>query len=248
MPLVEVVRGARTSDDALATAFALALQLGKTPVLVQDSPGFVVNRVLAAYLTEVGHLLDSGMGVRDIDRTMSSFGMPMGPLRLLDEIGLDVVAEVSQTMLTSFGDRFAPAPIMKRVLATGVTGRKGGRGFYRYADSKARGTDPQIEQLLRESTGAEPPDRAQAEERMVLCMINEAARALDESVVDSPESLDVAMIMGTGFPPFRGGLLRYADSIGLEYVRERLRHYHRAAGPRFAPAQGLERRSAFFSA
>lgn len=247
MPLVEVVRGSETSDATLATAFGLAVRQGKTPVIVRDAPGFVVNRILAAYLTEAGHLLQAGMSIERVDRAMSRFGMPMGPLQLLDEIGLDVVAEVSRTMESSFGERFAPAPVMKAVLEVGVTGKKGGRGFYRYVDSRRRGVDQEIARLVAEAGGGPPPEPAEAEERMVLSMINEAARALDDEVVEAPENVDVAMIMGAGFPPFRGGLLRYADSLGLERVAERLRRYAADLGPRFAPAPGLLERSAFYS-
>jgi 3-hydroxyacyl-CoA dehydrogenase/enoyl-CoA hydratase/3-hydroxybutyryl-CoA epimerase len=246
MPLIEVVRGAKTSDDTLATAFDLAARLGKTPVVVKDTPGFVVNRVLAAYLTEVGHLLQSGMSVERLDRVMSQFGMPVGPLRLLDEIGLDVVAEVGQTMETAFGERFSPAPVMLKVLATGVSGRKGGRGFYRYEDSEPKSLDPEIQNVLRQAAEGEPPSSAEAEERMVFSMVNEAVRILDDEVVDSAAALDVAMIMGTGFPPFRGGLLRYADSVGLQQVVQRLRHYAESVAARFEPAPGLLARTSFF--
>jgi 3-hydroxyacyl-CoA dehydrogenase/enoyl-CoA hydratase/3-hydroxybutyryl-CoA epimerase len=246
MPLVEVVRGEGTADDALATAFELAVHLGKTPIVVKDSPGFVVNRILAAYLTEAGYLLQGGMSIERLDRAMSRFGMPVGPLRLLDEIGFDVVAEVSQTMVSTFGDRFEPAPVMGEVLAMGVTGRKGGRGFYSYEGKEAKGVNPEIGEVLAREAKGTPPSSAAAEERMVFSMINEAARILDDEVVDSPGILDVAMIMGTGFPPFRGGLLRYADSLGLDRVRERLRHYAADAAPRLAPAPSLVSRESFF--
>ncbi len=246
MPLVEVVRGAQTAGDALATAFELAVHLGKTPIVVKDSPGFVVNRILAAYLTEAGYLLQGGMSIERLDRTMYQFGMPVGPLRLLDEIGFDVVGEVSQTMVSGFGERFAPAPVMGEVLASGVTGRKGGLGFYRYEDKETKGVNPEVAKLLAREAKGTPPSSAAAEERMVFSMINEAARILDEGVVDSPGTVDVAMIMGTGFPPFRGGLLRYADSLGLDRVRERLRRYAADAGPRLEPAPCLVNRTAFY--
>jgi 3-hydroxyacyl-CoA dehydrogenase/enoyl-CoA hydratase/3-hydroxybutyryl-CoA epimerase len=248
MPLVEIVRGALTSDDTLATAFSAAIRLGKTPVVVEDSPGFVVNRILAAYLTEAGHLLHSGMTVQQLDGVMQNFGMPVGPARLLDEIGLDVVAEVSRTMVDGFGERFKPAPVMGRVLATGVTGRKGGRGFYDYDGSKSKGVNKEIERVLREAASSEKPSASDASERMVLSMVNEASRILDDGIVGSAESLDVAMIMGTGFPPFRGGLLRYADALSLPHVVERLRHFAGRLGPRFEPAPGLLRRGSFYAA
>ncbi len=245
MPLVEVVRGAQTSDDTLATAFQAAARLGKTPVIVADSPGFVVNRILAAYLTEAGHLFGAGLTIQEIDRSMTRFGLPVGPLRLLDEIGLDVAAEVGETMLASFGARFAPAPIMEAVLATGVTGRKGGLGFYRWKGSSPRGVNQSVARLQPAATAGRPPAIEEAEERMLLVMVNEATRTLDDGVVDSIEALDVAMIMGAGFPPFHGGLLRYADSLGLVNVVERLRHHAGRSGPRFEPAAGLLARSAF---
>jgi 3-hydroxyacyl-CoA dehydrogenase/enoyl-CoA hydratase/3-hydroxybutyryl-CoA epimerase len=248
MPLVEIVRGARTSDDAMATAFHVATRLGKTPVSVTDAPGFVVNRTLAAYLTEAGFLLQEGMPVKRLDRVMTQFGMPVGPLRLLDEIGLDVVAEVSRTMQEGFGDRFAAAPIMADVLATGLTGRKAGEGFYVYKKGKATGVSPAIDEISRNVAGDEPPPESEAEERMVFAMINEAARILDDGVIDSSEALDVAMIMGTGFPPFRGGLLRYADSLGLTTVTERLRAYAKTGGKRLEPAPALLARQTFYSA
>lgn len=247
MPLVEVVRGDRTGDDALATAFRTAAGLGKTPIVVKDTPGFVVNRILAAYLTEAGHLLQSGLGIEDLDRTMSRFGMPMGPLLLLDEIGLDVVAEVGETMVSAFGERFAAAPVMGKVLATGVTGRKGGRGFYRYKGSRSKGVNPEIKRLVRQAATRQPPAVQQAQERMVLLMVNEAARILEDGVADSPATVDVAMIMGAGFPPFRGGLLRYADSLGLDHVVHRLRHYAERVDRRFEPTPSLLERRAFYT-
>jgi 3-hydroxyacyl-CoA dehydrogenase/enoyl-CoA hydratase/3-hydroxybutyryl-CoA epimerase len=250
MPLVEVVRGARTSADAMATAFELATRLGKTPVAVKDSPGFVVNRILAAYLTEAGHLLHSGMPVKQLDRLMTRFGMPVGPARLLDEIGLAVVAEVGRTMEAAFGERFATAPAVRAVFDSGVTGRKGGSGFYLYKKGKSRGVNPAAETILREAAAGDSPATAssEAEERIIFSMVNEAARTLDDGVVETPEEIDIAMIMGTGFPPFHGGLLRYADSLGARYVAERLRIYAETVDARFEPAAGLSSREKFYTA
>jgi 3-hydroxyacyl-CoA dehydrogenase/enoyl-CoA hydratase/3-hydroxybutyryl-CoA epimerase len=134
------------------------------------------------------------------------------------------------------------------VLETGISGRKGGRGFYLYEDGKAKGVNPDVEAALRDSADDEPAAEPEAEERMVFAMINEAARILDAGVVDTPETVDVAMIMGTGFPPFRGGLLRYADSLGLELVAERLSHYAQSVGSRLDPAPALLERKAFYAA
>ena len=248
MPLVEVVRGESTSADGLATGFDLAVRLGKTPVVVEDSPGFVVNRILAAYLTEAGHILEEGMPIRELDKTMTGFGMPMGPLRLLDEVGLDVIASVSETMEKGLGERFKPAALIARVLETGVTGKKGGEGFYVYENGKRKGVNEDIAQLISAVSGDSPPRTSVAEERMVFSMVNEAARTLDDGVVSAAEDIDVAMIMGAGFPPFRGGLLRYADSVGLGRILARLRELAAEHGPRFQPAPGLTQRDAFFSA
>ena len=246
MQLVEVVRGARTDDDTVATAFQLALRLGKTPIVVEDSPGFVVNRVLAAYLTEVGHLLQTGMGVLTIDQIMRRFGMPMGPLRLVDEIGFDVVAQISETMRRAYGERFVPAPIVAEVLNSGVTGRKGGGGFYIYEGGKAKRVNRDVAERLPRSAEVPAVEPADARERMVLRIINEATLTLDDGVVDDPETLDVAMIVGAGFPPFRGGLLRYADSLGLDRIVDRLQHYATLVDSRFDPAPGLVERKMFY--
>jgi len=188
------------------------------------------------------------VSVKRLDDVMKGFGMPVGPLRLLDEIGLDVVAAVSRTMRDAFGDRFATAPIVESVLDTGVTGRKGGRGFYLYRDNEETKPNPEVAAVLSAAATDRPPAVAEAEERMVFVMVNEAARILEEQVVETPASIDVAMIMGTGFPPFRGGLLRYADALGLKLVSERLRHYASAAGSRLEPAPALLGRSAFYTA
>lgn len=241
MPLLEIVVGRRTDDATLATAFAAGLLLGKTPILVEDRPGFLVNRVLGAYLTEAGHLLQQGVAPEEIDRRMEAFGMPMGPLRLLDEIGLDVAGEVLVTLRNGLGERYTPAPVVALVMGGGRLGRKTGAGFYRYRDERAAGLHPKTASLLREARpAATPPEGEELEDRMVLAMVNEAARALADRVVASPEDVDVGMLLGTGFPPFRGGLLRYADHLGVATVVERLHRLAQAVGDRFRPAPLLE--------
>jgi 3-hydroxyacyl-CoA dehydrogenase/enoyl-CoA hydratase/3-hydroxybutyryl-CoA epimerase len=241
MPLLEIVIGPQTDAETLATAFAAGALLGKTPILVEDRPGFLVNRVLAAYLTEAGHLLQQGLEPEALDETMVSFGMPMGPLRLLDEIGLDVAADVQVTLRTGLGERFTPAPVVALVMEAGRLGRKSGAGFYRYRNGRARGLHSKTGALLREARSAgSPPPLEDARDRMVLAMVNEAARALADGVVSHPEDVELGMILGTGFPPFRGGLLRYADGLGLPEVVARLRGFADAVGERFRPAPLLE--------
>lgn len=235
MPLVEVVRAARTSDETVATVYALAKRLGKTPVVVADGPGFLVNRILSPYLNEAGHLLGEGLTVEAIDAAARAFGMPMGPLRLIDEIGIDVARHAGQTMHHALGDRLEPAPTLVALGNTNRLGRKGGRGFYLYQGGRQAGVDAEIYRDLGNAIrpAATRPTREEIEERLVLVMINEAARALEDGIVADPGDVDLGMIMGTGFPPFRGGLLRYADGLSVREVRLRLEDYEHKLGQRF---------------
>ncbi|HEY8470302.1 MAG TPA: 3-hydroxyacyl-CoA dehydrogenase NAD-binding domain-containing protein [Longimicrobiales bacterium] len=246
MPLVEVVRGAASSDEALATVVALARRLGKTPLVVNDGPGFLVNRILAPYLNEAGWLLGEGARIEDIDRAMLDFGMPMGPLRLLDEVGLDVARHAAAVMYEAFGERMRPAPALTAMAQTGRLGRKGGLGYYRYENDREKGPDPDVYTLLGDAVPAQRREipAAVIQERAVLAMINEAARALEDGIVETAADVDLALIMGIGFPPFRGGLLRYADTLGIPTVLQRLEIHEREFGPRFHPAPWLRERAA----
>lgn len=238
MPLVEVIRGAATSEETLATVFALSLKLGKTPVLVNDSPGFLVNRLLAPYLNEAGWLLAEGAAIYAVDRALREFGMPMGPFRLLDEVGLDISRHASAILYEAFGDRMRPAGPLLKLAETTRLGRKGGLGFYRYQDGKERGVDGEIYTELGDSIPSQRIEVAAdtIRDRTILAMINEAARALEAEVVRSAGDVDLAMITGTGFPPFRGGLLRYADTIGTPVILEKLLVLEQQHGIRFQPA------------
>jgi len=243
MPLVEIIRGKATSHVTLATVVALALRLGKVPVVVRNGPGFVVNRILGPYLNEAGHLLAEGASIEAIDGAATAFGMPMGPLRLMDEVGIDIARKAGQILHEAFGDRMLPSAPLEALGTTERLGVKGGGGFYRYDGRKALGPDPELYGSL---DGAVPTARKEISEadiraRLLLMMINEAARILDEGIVASAAELDLAMIMGTGFPPFRGGLLRFADEVHPRVLVERLREYQAEVGPRFAPAEPLVR-------
>jgi len=242
MPLVEVVRAEGSSSAAVATVFAAARQLDKTPVVVRDAPGFLVNRVLAPYMNEAGWLLADGAGIQEIDRALLDFGMPMGPLRLLDEVGLDVARHAADTLHAAFGERMAPAPPLVALRDTDLLGRKGGRGFYVYEapGGKEEGANGEVLDRIAPDT-ADGPDAEAIRERCLLVMVNEAARALEEEVVAGPGDVDLAMIMGTGFPPFRGGLLRWADARGTARTLADLEALAARLGARFEPAPRLRR-------
>jgi 3-hydroxyacyl-CoA dehydrogenase/enoyl-CoA hydratase/3-hydroxybutyryl-CoA epimerase len=245
MPLVEIVRPASADDDAAATGVKFVLDMGKTPVVVADKPGFLVNRLLSPYLSEAGRLFSEGLDVERIDRALTEFGMPMGPLRLLDEIGFDIAEHAGKEMGAAFGERLAPAPVMDRLIESGRLGKKNGRGFYLYKNGKATGVDPLVAEVARGGHGAGAAGSARTadeiQRRCLYVMVNEAAYALEDEVVENADMVDLAMIMGTGFPPFRGGLLRWADEEGLTKIRDQLKGYAQELGPRFTPAPLLDR-------
>jgi 3-hydroxyacyl-CoA dehydrogenase / enoyl-CoA hydratase / 3-hydroxybutyryl-CoA epimerase len=248
MPLVEVIRGEATSDEALATVIALTRRLDKTPVVVRDGPGFLVNRILAPYLNEAAWLLAEGAAIEQVDRTLRRFGMPMGPYRLLDEVGLDVARHAGAVMTEAFGERLQPPAPMTALAQTDLLGRKGGRGFYRYEDGREKGVNEDIYARLADSIPARrrEVDEQDILDRTLLVMVNEAARVLEDGIVETPGEVDLAMITGTGFPPFRGGLLRWADSVGMETVRQKLQELEVLHGSRFAPADLILEQSSFY--
>jgi len=236
MPLVEIIAGERSSPEAVATAHSLAIRLGKTPVIVKDGPGFLVNRILTFYLNEALQMLVEGVRMEALDRSMETFGMPMGPFALLDQVGLDTSGHVASVLRAAFGERAgATVDVLHTVVSSDRLGRKNERGFYRYRNGKRQGTDPEIYDLVGARESREVPAET-LQERMILAMVNEAALCLEEGVVSQPRDVDVAMVMGTGFPPFRGGLLRYADEIGVPVVADRLSRLADAHGGRFRPA------------
>jgi 3-hydroxyacyl-CoA dehydrogenase / enoyl-CoA hydratase / 3-hydroxybutyryl-CoA epimerase len=242
MPLVEVIRGADSSDWAVATVYALALRLGKVPVVVGDGPGFLVNRVLGPYLNEAGFLLGDGASIQEVDRAAKKFGMPMGPLRLIDEVGIDVSAHAGASLHEALGARLTPSPVLVALGKTERLGKKGGRGFYLYEKGRQKDVD---ETVYAELGSAVPAVRKKLTEReirrrLVVQMINEAARALSEGIVRTAADVDLAMIMGTGFPPFRGGLLRFADSVHPRGILDRARDLSEKYGDRFTPAPLIE--------
>lgn len=242
MPLVEVIRGEKSSDEAVATVFGLSKKLGKMPIVVKDAPGFLVNRLLMPYLNESAYLVTEGMPIQELDKLFLDFGMPMGPMELIDEVGVDVGDKVAKILHEAFGARMVPCPMNEKVVAANRLGKKNGKGIYRYEGSSDRLKkvfDPEIYQVagITPKSGAVPPE--EVIERGIYCMINEASRCLDEGVVETPSDVDLGMIMGTGFPPFRGGLLRYADSVGAKAIVEALKKHEKRFGARFEPAPRL---------
>ena len=242
MPLVEVIRGEKTSDEAVATVYDLVKRMGKLPIVTKDGPGFVVNRLLVPYMIEAAWLLQDGMSVEKVDALYKNqFGMPMGPFALLDEVGLDVGIKVSMIFHETLGERIMIPPVMKKLKESGRLGKKGKKGFYLYDEkAKAQGVDPSIYAELGLTAPSNPLSDKEVIERGVFPMVNEAALALlEERIVETPDEVDLAMITGMGFPPFRGGLLRYADTVGTQKIADELEVYATKYGIRFKPSTPL---------
>ncbi len=211
MPLVEVVKGTATSAATVAAAVEFVKQLKKIPVVVRGTPGFLVNRLLMPYLNEAGVMAEEGVSVQAIDGAMRAFGMPMGPLRLIDEIGIEVALEVGKELATAYSDRMSIAPILSKLYSAGLRGRKGGAGFYVYRGQREQ-PNPQVRKMVGGKERIFEP--IQIQKRLLRKMIVEARLCLNESVVESEDDVDTGMIFGTGFPPFRGGLVQYARDAG----------------------------------
>jgi len=237
MPLLEVIVTPRTAPDVTARVVAYGKQLGKTVIVVNDGPGFYANRILTPYINEAGKILDEGAGVDAIDRAITSFGFPVGPITLIDEVGLDIAAKSGAIMTTAFPDRMAPSKSLERVIADGRLGRKGQKGFYLYDDAGKKGeVDQTIYPLLPMGAVAVEYDAEEIQRRTVYAMLNEAARCLTDGIIRSPRDGDIGAVFGIGFPPFLGGPFRYMDSLGLPAVARTLEALESQFGPRFAPA------------
>ena len=238
MPLVEVVAGARTAPAIVERAAALVAGLGKVPIVVKDRPGFLVNRVLAPYLLEAVRLVEEGARVDAVDGAMRDFGMAAGPLRTLDEVGLDIALAVAARLEEALGERFRAPDLARRLADTGALGRKAGRGFLRWT---ARGPAGPAALPAGPRAPGPAPGRDEIGRRLVLLLVNEAARAHEEGIAASADLVDLALVLGAGFAPMRGGPLAHADAVGAAGVVEQLRALEAARGPRFAPAAVLVR-------
>jgi 3-hydroxyacyl-CoA dehydrogenase/enoyl-CoA hydratase/3-hydroxybutyryl-CoA epimerase/3-hydroxyacyl-CoA dehydrogenase/enoyl-CoA hydratase/3-hydroxybutyryl-CoA epimerase/enoyl-CoA isomerase len=244
MQLVEVIRGERTGDETVATLVALAKRIGKTPIVVRDCPGFLVNRILFPYLNESLVLLEEGASPRAIDKAATAFGMPMGPVTLNDVVGLDTSLYAGRVVNTAFADRAAPTRLVDELVAAGRLGQKSGAGFYSYARGTRGADDPALEGFLAKvRKGRREIGQEEIADRLFLPMLTEASRVLTEGVVREPGDVDMGLILGIGFPSFRGGLLRWADEAGLPAVLEKLKKYEHL-GPRFRPTEQLRRLAA----
>jgi 3-hydroxyacyl-CoA dehydrogenase / enoyl-CoA hydratase / 3-hydroxybutyryl-CoA epimerase len=236
MPLVEVIRSKQTSDETLERTVRFARRLGKTVVVTQDAPGFLVNRVLLPYLNEAAFLFEEGATIDLIDRVAVKFGMPMGPVELVDQIGIDVAYKVAHILEEAFGSRMKVASVLDKVMQKKLLGKKSGKGFYLY-EGKQKQVNPEVKALR---VGGRSVLVEDVVKRLIYIMINEAARCLDERVVAEPSAVDMAMVMGTGFPPFRAGLLHYADSIGTKNIAEDLKRFQEELrAERFTPCPYL---------
>lgn len=239
MPLVEVVAGKRTSPAAIATAVEVCKRLKKTPIVVGDCPGFLVNRIFVIGVCEVLAMLEEGVEFQRLEKALLDFGMPMGPFQLADEVGNDVNYKVLKFFEQSYGPRMKAPPILAVINERKLYGKKAGKGFYLYNKKEPR-INPEINELLPKEKPGKDITNDEIIERTMLPMILEATRCLQEKIVENPMHLDMALILGTGFPPFRGGLLRYADTIGPKKVFERAQALQKKYGERFAPTPYLQ--------
>ncbi|MCL2899503.1 fatty acid oxidation complex subunit alpha FadJ [Brenneria tiliae] len=245
MPLVEVIPHAHTSAETIAATLALARKQGKTAIVVADSAGFYVNRILTPYVNEAAYCLLEGEPVESIDYALVRFGFPVGPLTLLDEVGIDVATKIVPVLGQAFGERFIPPPTFDAVLKDGRKGRKNGKGFYRYNRKryfhlrhKAREVDASIYPLL-DVTPKAHLDPALIGQRCVMLLLNEAARCLDEKVIRCARDGDIGAVFGIGFPPFLGGPFHYMDRLGIATVVKTLQVLQQQYGDRFAPCDAL---------
>jgi len=244
MPLLEVIVTPRTAHEVTATAVGVGKKQGKTVIVVGDGPGFYTSRVLAPYMNEAVILLLEGASVEDIDGALTGFGFPVGPMTLLDEVGIDVGAKVAKILHGAFGERMAVPEAMVKVVEAGRLGRKNKKGFYTYEEGKKKTVDASVYELLPGGAARKKVGRDEIAERCVLQMVNEAALTLGEGILRSARDGDVGAVFGLGFPPFRGGPFRWADAEGTGGVLERMRKLEGRFGARFRPAPLLAERGA----
>lgn len=237
MPLVEIIKGEKTAAVVVSTAVEFCKKLGKTPLVVKDCPGFLVNRIFAAAANEAGWLLQEGVPMKEIEEVILSFGMPMGPFTLADEVGNDIAYKAFHVIEKAYGERMKQPQLSQLMDENKLLGKKTGEGYYLWVNGAEKKENPKVQELLVKAAGKKRESgKKEIEERFVLAMVNEAARCLEEGIVPTSKHLDMALLYGIGFPPFRGGLLKYADTIGSKEIVDKLRRYEIDLGPRFQPS------------
>jgi 3-hydroxyacyl-CoA dehydrogenase/enoyl-CoA hydratase/3-hydroxybutyryl-CoA epimerase len=244
MPLLEIITHKGTATWVTATAHAFGKQIGKTPIIVNDAPGFYANRILSPYMAEAALLLEEGVRMEEIDAAMTSWGYPVGPITLYDEVGLDVAQKAGTILAAAFADRMQTSSVLDRMVADGRQGRKNGRGFFTYGEDGKKGEPDDSVYAVIGNPAVKTIARAEIQERLGLMMVNEALRTLEEGVLRSARDGDVGAVLGIGFPPFRGGPFWYVDQTGASAVLERMRALEAKHGHRFAPAALLVERAA----
>lgn len=239
MPLVEIIAHKKTSDQTISTTVEFAKKQGKTPIVVADKAGFYVNRILAPYMNEAAMMVLEGEPIEKIDKALVNFGFPVGPIQLLDEVGIDVGAKISPILQAELGERFSPPAAFDKLIADGRLGKKVKKGFYLYsAGVKKKKVDESVYSLLGIQKKESLPESVIIQ-RCVYMMLNEAARCLDESIVRNARDGDIGAIFGIGFPPFIGGPYQYIDKLGAQQVVAQLSQWASQYGERFTPCDAL---------
>lgn len=236
MPLVEVIPTSKTSKETINKVFELLISCGKTPILVGDCAGFVVNRILLPYLNEAAFILEQNPDIKHIDKLIKNFGMPMGPFTLADTVGIDIGYKVATILNEAYGERMPIAPLIEKIYNSKELGVKTGSGFYSYKN-KEKNINENVTQLLENNNKLITDE--QIIQRCIYIMINEASRCLEEGIVTDPAIIDFAMITGTGFPPYKGGLCTLANEIGISNIVKTLQTFQKEYGDRFEPSKLL---------
>jgi len=237
MPLVEVIPCKKTSEDTINRVFELLISCGKTPILVNDCAGFVVNRILLPYLNEAAFILEESSNVEQIDTVLKEFGMPMGPFTLADTVGIDIGYKVSKILNEAYGERMPMSHLLDQLFDLKLLGKKSNEGFYKYGNNEVK-ANPKIKEL--QNIDRRLISEKEIINRCMFIMINEASRVLEEKIVSDAYIIDFAMVTGTGFPPYKGGVLTYANEVGIDIIVSKLESYEREFGSRFKPSDLLK--------
>lgn len=239
MPLVEIIQGPNTTLEVLAKTLDLAKRLGKIPLIVKDCNGFLVNRILLMGAFEAVHLLEEGASIEEMDQAFLAFGWPMGSCEVIDFSGLDVVYHAAEVLHKAYGERMKVPVLIEKLFEAHLYGKKTGKGFYLYKGNSKK-VNPEAVKIIQSIHSGKKASANAVSERGLLAMINESSRCLEEQIVTEPAFIDLALILGAGFPPFRGGILTYADHLGLKTVYEKLKSYESVSSARFKPTRMIE--------